>query len=372
MVKLKNIPAWQLTKVKNKSELIAEARNKGHTVQFASFMDLCHLKNSELEPQFQKYKGRVVLRGDIVKDDSGSYAVCTEQGSSASHMAAAEVLDVISRLPGCAGQAADAVSAKTQVKMEDAPYLMKIPKWTISKYRKETKFGSNVGNPDERSWLGRTNIIPWPCLFGLHSKRMQNKQRYCGQLQRCVCESRMPAGGVETLPYSEKSEANLSSGSYDMEGHANEMRGKILLTCKQIDSTITQSRNSMYWRPSIQRRRNRICWRIVKSIRSNCPEMLILGSNWQNWYFCGQWTNVPGRHEVDESMRQTLGTFDFLHSSHKWKQTKSHVGNTAQQCRLGFLQDSDFCGWLRRFEINIGRNLVHFWKSHVRVKKLDV
>ena len=31
-------------------------------------------------------------------------------------------------LPGCAGQAADAVSAKTQVKMEDAHKLLKIPK----------------------------------------------------------------------------------------------------------------------------------------------------------------------------------------------------------------------------------------------------
>ena len=33
-----------------------------------------------------------------------------------------------SRLPGCAGQAADAVSAYTQVKMGDAPTLLKIPK----------------------------------------------------------------------------------------------------------------------------------------------------------------------------------------------------------------------------------------------------
>ena len=32
-----------------------------------------------LGAKFQKYKGRVVLRGDVVKDDSGSYAVCTEQ-----------------------------------------------------------------------------------------------------------------------------------------------------------------------------------------------------------------------------------------------------------------------------------------------------
>ena len=35
----------------------------------------CHLKNSELEPQYQKYKGRVVLRGDIFTDDSGAYSL---------------------------------------------------------------------------------------------------------------------------------------------------------------------------------------------------------------------------------------------------------------------------------------------------------
>ena len=91
-------------------------------------MDICHLKNAELEAKHQKYKGRVVLRGDIVKDDSGSYAVFTEQGSSASQMTAAKVMDIISRLPGCARQAADAVSAYTQEKMEDAPKLLKVPK----------------------------------------------------------------------------------------------------------------------------------------------------------------------------------------------------------------------------------------------------
>ena len=51
-----------------------------------------------------------------MKDDSGSYAVFTEQRSSASQMRAAKVMDIISRLPGCSGQTADAVSAKTQVK----------------------------------------------------------------------------------------------------------------------------------------------------------------------------------------------------------------------------------------------------------------
>ena len=83
------ILAWQLTQVRNKNEVIAEARNEGRKGNFASLMHLCHLKNSELEPRFHKYKSRVVLRGDIVKDDSGSYAVFTEQGSSASQMTAA-------------------------------------------------------------------------------------------------------------------------------------------------------------------------------------------------------------------------------------------------------------------------------------------
>ena len=126
--KLEKISAWNLTKVKSKKQVIDEARTSDATVHFASLMDICHLKNAELETKHQKYKGRVVLRGDIVKDDSGSYAVFTEQRSPASQMTAAEVVDIISRLPGCAGQAADAVSAYTQVKMEDAPKLLKVPK----------------------------------------------------------------------------------------------------------------------------------------------------------------------------------------------------------------------------------------------------
>ena len=36
-------------------------------------------------------------------------------------------MDIISRFPGFAGQAADAVSAQTQVTMEDDPKLLKIP-----------------------------------------------------------------------------------------------------------------------------------------------------------------------------------------------------------------------------------------------------
>ena len=54
--KLEKIPAWQLTKVRNKNEVIAEARNEGRTEHFASCLDLCHLKNSELELNIKSTK----------------------------------------------------------------------------------------------------------------------------------------------------------------------------------------------------------------------------------------------------------------------------------------------------------------------------
>ena len=104
-------------------EVILEAQRDKKKVHCATLMDIRHLKNAELEPKYQKYKGKGVLRGDSVKDDSEACVVFTEQDSSASEVTAAKVMDVIARQPECDGQAAHAVSAYTQ----DAPRLLKIP-----------------------------------------------------------------------------------------------------------------------------------------------------------------------------------------------------------------------------------------------------
>ena len=132
--KLEKISAWNLTKVRSKKQVIDEAKMSGATVHFASLMDICHLKNAELEAKHQKYKGRIVLRSDIVKDDSGSCAVFAEQGSSASQMKAAKIMDFISRLPGCDGQAAEVVSAYTQVKMEDCSQMIQNSQIGVSRH----------------------------------------------------------------------------------------------------------------------------------------------------------------------------------------------------------------------------------------------
>ena len=112
-----------------------------------------------------KCKGRVEFRDDIVKDDSGSYAVFTEQGSSASQLTAAKVMDII------------AVSAYTQVKMEDAPKLLKIPKsecpgiWIRLPRHKWPKSWSSMEDPVV---LLERNLYGHP-LAGLLSERQFEK-----------------------------------------------------------------------------------------------------------------------------------------------------------------------------------------------------
>ena len=107
------------------------------------------------------YKGRVVLRGDIVKHDSKNYAVCTEQSASASHMTAAKVLDVISGLPGCSGQASDAVSAYTQVEMKTHQNFF------IFRKRMVQRFGSYHRKQEDHSIGTKLTIqqCHWRAIF---------------------------------------------------------------------------------------------------------------------------------------------------------------------------------------------------------------
>ena len=88
--------------IKSKKDVFLEAQRENKKVHFATLMEFCHLRHVELEPKHQKYKGRALFRGDIVEDDSGVFAVFTEQGSSSSQMTAAKMIGVIARLPDCA------------------------------------------------------------------------------------------------------------------------------------------------------------------------------------------------------------------------------------------------------------------------------
>ena len=103
-------------------------------------------KNSQLFEDKRKYKGRVVFRGDQVKDEQGIYAVFSDHGSSSSHMASAKFLDAIARMPGCSGQDSDAASASTQVVLEDMEDAVET--WVIiPRHRRPRDWDQSITDP---------------------------------------------------------------------------------------------------------------------------------------------------------------------------------------------------------------------------------
>ena len=61
--KLQKARAWMEETVTERSTVEARAEKEGKTIHFATLMDLCHVKHSELPEAQRKYKGRVVCRG---------------------------------------------------------------------------------------------------------------------------------------------------------------------------------------------------------------------------------------------------------------------------------------------------------------------
>ena len=113
---------WKITETSSSGRVQTEQQSRGDTPsnigrQASSLYHINRLRSSwELwiwRKSSNSTRGGVALRSDIVKDDSGNYAVFT-----------ATVLDVISRLLGCSGEASDAAGAYTKDEMKDAPELL--------------------------------------------------------------------------------------------------------------------------------------------------------------------------------------------------------------------------------------------------------
>ena len=103
----------------DQQDVIRETQGRNIPVNFATFMNFCHLKHSELATHLQNCKERVVLRGDKCQNESGCKAVFTGCISFSSG-SRKRLRHLISSF-GIAGEANDAVSACNQVKMIDAP-----------------------------------------------------------------------------------------------------------------------------------------------------------------------------------------------------------------------------------------------------------
>ena len=192
---------------------------------------------------------------------------------------------------------------------------------------------------------------------------MWKKQRYCRQLQNHVFESRSSAGATGKLPHLGKSECLFVVLWHGRS--CQEMCGTILWVGKQDDSTTLQSINSMPWWPSLQRRRIEIRGRLVKSMLSNCFEMLILDTYWKTRYSMFSEQICTINQQMDQSMWQTTTSFDLLHSSYMWIQTVLSCGKHCQTMQIGAVSRLRFCRRSWGFKMYIRWNFVHFGESYV-------
>ena len=121
-----------------------------------------------------------------------------------------------------------------------------------------------------------------------------------------------------------------------------------------------------------QRRRISKSRRIVKSMLSNCSEMLALGKNWTTWYFMVSEQACTIDHDMDQSLWQTIISFDLLYSSHMWIQTILSCGKHCQTKLIGTVSRLRFRKRSLGFEIYIKWDIVRFRKSYICSNQLDV
>ena len=201
--------------------------------------------------------------------------------------------------------------------------------------------------------LGEPTSFLGSCILGLHSTRMRNKQRYCGQLQNHV----RIAGGAEKLPFPQN--LRISSLSYDMVGHAkkcverySELANKTTQQLYKVSTPCIDDHHFKEETKSVGELSNTCSQIVLKCLylaRIGRPD--ILWSVNKLARSITKWTKV-----CDKRLTRLIS---YIHRTSEYKQY-CHVGNTAKQCRLGLFQDSDFAGDLEDSKSTSGGTLCIF------------
>ena len=142
----------------------------------------------------------------------------------------------------------------------------------------KVEYGFHVAEIDETRRSLRTNFLSGPCIFGMYSTWMQARRNYYWWIQNNV--------RVTNFCWNNWKMARVGKTSRKRcrvvvrHGKAcNKMCWKMMRIGEQKDRATFQSLNSLFRLPSHQGRTG-INWRIIKSMPTNCIEMLVLGTNW--------------------------------------------------------------------------------------------
>ena len=171
---------------------------------------------------------------------------------------------------------------------------------------------------------------------------------------RTMFESRIPAGGVEKLPFPEN--LRISSWSYDMAAHAKkcvERYCDLANKTQQHYKVSTPCIDDHHFKEEEMKsvgELSHVCSQIVLKClylaRIGRPDILWSANKLAR--SITKWTKA-----CDKRLNRLIS---YIHHTCEYKQC-CYVGNTAKQCRLGLFQDSDFAGDLEDSKSTSGGTL---------------
>ena len=121
---------WDLPSVRERRDVIKEAKLKGWKVHFARIFPICSEKGSELpkgDPNIT-FKGRCVAQGNDVKDENSHATIFQELSSSPATLEATKSVDAYGLLEGHSIQQCDAQQAYVQSGLGGVPTWISLPK----------------------------------------------------------------------------------------------------------------------------------------------------------------------------------------------------------------------------------------------------
>ena len=104
------------------SVLKARARSQGIRVKVADLLTLCGIKHHELSPELWKYKGRIVYRGDNIRDQNDQIILFDETSTTPTSLVALNLCLWFGCRAGCKTSGADAVQAFLQSDLDEGSF----------------------------------------------------------------------------------------------------------------------------------------------------------------------------------------------------------------------------------------------------------
>ena len=201
-------------------------------------------------------------------------------------------------------------------------------------------------------------MIPWPCLFGLYWTRMRNEQRCWEKIQGHV------------LIYDlRKSKRKVTMFKNKMEGYAKKWVERYCELANKTTQQLCKVANPCLDDHQFKEEELGVCWRIVKSMLSNSPKMHVF---WHALVDQTFYETCTCCHQMDQSLRQTPESFDFLYTLHEWIKAILSCGKHCKTMQIGTVSRLRCCGRSWGFKIHFCRNIVRVWKSYICSNKLDV